>query len=46
MTRHTLYNWMDRGIVEWVYLAGGHRRIVTATLWREPLKHADVDTAV
>lgn len=35
VSRRTLYNWMDRGKVQYVRTAGGSRRILRATLWRD-----------
>lgn len=36
-SRRTLYNWMSRGLVEWVLSPSGQRLIVTETLWQERL---------
>lgn len=36
VSKRALYRWMRDGKVEFVYTAGGSRRIVTASLWRAP----------
>src|SRR5205823_13269591 len=34
VSRHTIYNWMAGGKIEYVRTAGGSVRIVTASLWK------------
>lgn len=34
VSRRTLYNWMAANKVEYIYTAGGSRRIFEDTLWR------------
>ena len=36
VSRRTVYNWLQQGKVEWVRTAGGHVRIVEASLFRVP----------
>lgn len=35
VSRRTLYNWMDRGKIEFVRTAGGNRRIYEDSLFRQ-----------
>lgn len=34
VSRRTLYNWMNAGLVEWVLSAGGPRRVYVDTLFK------------
>ena len=33
-SRRTIYNWMNKGWVEWVLSPAGQRLVVTESLWR------------
>lgn len=33
---NAVYRWMEQGLVEWIYNAGGRRRIYKDTLVRDP----------
>jgi excisionase family DNA binding protein len=36
VSKAAIYRWMHRGRVEWIYNAGGYRRIYRDTLIRKP----------
>ncbi len=36
VSKRTIYNWMDGGLVAWIHTAGGGRRIFVGSLWRRP----------
>ena len=36
VSKRTIYNWMDQGLVQWILTAGGGRRIFVGSLWRKP----------
>lgn len=36
VSRRTMYHWMASGKVEYVFTAGGSRRVFTDTLYRQP----------
>jgi excisionase family DNA binding protein len=36
VSRRTIYNWIALGKIEHVRTAGGHIRIYSDTLWRQP----------
>lgn len=40
VTRRTIYAWMDRGLLAYTYTAGGTRRILWDSLWRDAKGHA------
>ncbi len=39
----TIYNWMDRGLIEWAETAGGKRRIFRGSLTRQSASEHDPD---
>lgn len=34
VSRRTIYNWINQGLIETIYTAGGSQRIIADTLWR------------